>query len=108
MDLRNGQDILMFNTDYPHPEGGKDPLVLRAELRCSRCKLRRVGPLHSKNYQDYLVIRWMMPIGRFVLILCEYCGRGYVGVCPRKFLMPPRMNETVWSIWASLSPPTRL
>ena len=24
--LRNvGKDILMFNTDYPHPEGGKDP-----------------------------------------------------------------------------------
>ena len=54
--LRNvGQDILMFNTDYPHPEGGKDPFgAYERSLDAVGATTEELDRFYSKNYQDYL------------------------------------------------------
>ncbi len=54
--LRNvGQDILMFNTDYPHPEGGKDPFGdYERSLDALDATSEELDRFYSKNYEDYL------------------------------------------------------
>ena len=54
--LRNvGKDILMFNTDYPHPEGGKDPFGAYANsLDAVGATKEELDRFYSKNYEDYL------------------------------------------------------
>ena len=54
--LRNvGKDILMFNTDYPHPEGGKDPFgAYERSLDAVAATPEELDQFYSKNYEDYL------------------------------------------------------
>ena len=54
--LKNvGQDILMFNTDYPHPEGGKDPFGdYERSLEAVAATADELDRFYSKNYEDYL------------------------------------------------------
>lgn len=54
--LRNvGPDILMFNTDYPHPEGGKDPFGdYERSLDAVDASAEELDRFYSKNYEDYL------------------------------------------------------
>lgn len=54
--LRNvGQDILMFNTDYPHPEGGKDPFgAYERSLDAVDATTIELDRFYSKNFEDYL------------------------------------------------------
>ena len=54
--LRNvGPDILMFNTDYPHPEGGKDPFGdYERSLDAVQATAEELDRFYSKNYEDYL------------------------------------------------------
>ena len=54
--LKNvGQDILMFNTDYPHPEGGKDPFGdYERSLEAVSATADELDRFYSKNYEDYL------------------------------------------------------
>ena len=54
--LRNvGKDILMFNTDYPHPEGGKDPFgAYERSLDAVSASPEELDNFYSKNYEDYL------------------------------------------------------
>ena len=54
--LRNvGKDILMFNTDYPHPEGGKDPFGdYERSLDAVAATPQELDRFYSKNYEDYL------------------------------------------------------
>ena len=54
--LRNvGKDILMFNTDYPHPEGGKDPYgAFERSLDAVNVTSDELDHFYSKNYEDYL------------------------------------------------------
>jgi len=54
--LRNvGKDILMFNTDYPHPEGGKDPFGdYERSLEAVGATDEELDHFYCKNYQAYL------------------------------------------------------
>ena len=54
--LKNvGKDILMFNTDYPHPEGGKDPFgAYERSLDAVNATAEELDCFYSKNYEDYL------------------------------------------------------
>ncbi|MGB0266284.1 MAG: amidohydrolase family protein [Pseudomonadales bacterium] len=54
--LRNvGKHILMFNTDYPHPEGGKDPFgAFERSLDAVNATGDELDHFYSKNYEDYL------------------------------------------------------
>jgi uncharacterized protein len=54
--LRNvGQDILMFNTDYPHPEGGKDPFGdFEQSLDAVDATSAELDRFYQKNFEDYL------------------------------------------------------
>jgi len=54
--LKNvGQDILMFNTDYPHPEGGKDPFgAYERSLDAVGATTAELDRFYSKNFEDYL------------------------------------------------------
>ena len=54
--LRNvGKDVLMFNTDYPHPEGGKDPFgAYERSLDAVAATPEELDQFYSKNYEDYL------------------------------------------------------
>ena len=54
--LRNvGKDILMFNTDYPHPEGGKDPFgAYERSLNAVDATEDELDRFYSKNFEDYL------------------------------------------------------
>lgn len=54
--LRNvSKDILMFNTDYPHPEGGKDPFGdYERSLDAVNATPDELDRFYSKNYEDYL------------------------------------------------------
>jgi predicted TIM-barrel fold metal-dependent hydrolase len=57
--LRNvGKDILMFNTDYPHPEGGKDPFGdYERSLDAVEASPEELERFYSRNYEDYLGIQ---------------------------------------------------
>ncbi len=54
--LRNvGKDILMFNTDYPHPEGGSDPFGdFERSLDAVDATPEELDHFYSKNFEDYL------------------------------------------------------
>lgn len=54
--LRNvGPDILMFNTDYPHPEGGKDPYGdFERSLDAVEATPDELDRFYSKNYENFL------------------------------------------------------
>lgn len=54
--LRNvGPDILMFNTDYPHPEGGKDPFgAYERSLDAVQATSAELDRFYQTNYEDYL------------------------------------------------------
>lgn len=50
-----GPDILMFNTDYPHPEGGKDPFGdFERSLDAVSPSQATLDRFYSKNYEDYI------------------------------------------------------
>ncbi len=50
-----GKDILMFNTDYPHPEGGSDPYGdFERSLDAVNASSEELDRFYSKNYEDYL------------------------------------------------------
>ncbi len=57
--LRNvGKDILMFNTDYPHPEGGRDPFGdFERSLDDVSATEEELDCFYTKNYEDYLGIQ---------------------------------------------------
>lgn len=54
--LRNvGKDILMFNTDYPHPEGGKDPYGSFAKsLDAVNPSSDELDRFYGKNFESLL------------------------------------------------------
>jgi predicted TIM-barrel fold metal-dependent hydrolase len=54
--LRNvGKDILMFNTDYPHPEGGSDPFGdFERSLDAVSASEEELDHFYRKNYESYL------------------------------------------------------
>lgn len=54
--LRNvGKDILMFNTDYPHPEGGRDPFGdFERSLDNVSATEEELDHFYTRNYEDYL------------------------------------------------------
>jgi len=54
--LRNvGQDILMFNTDYPHPEGGSDPFgAFERSLDAVSPTSDELDHFYSKNFEFYM------------------------------------------------------
>jgi predicted TIM-barrel fold metal-dependent hydrolase len=54
--LRNvGKDILMFNTDYPHPEGGRDPFGdFERSLDAVDATDVELDHFYSHNYEDFL------------------------------------------------------
>lgn len=50
-----GKNILMFNTDYPHPEGGKDPFgTFEKSLDAVNPDPDTLDRFYSKNFEDYL------------------------------------------------------
>lgn len=54
--LRNvGKDILMFNTDYPHPEGGRDPFGdFERSLDAVSATEEELDQFYTRNYEDFL------------------------------------------------------
>jgi hypothetical protein len=45
----------MFNTDYPHPEGGSDPFGdYERSLDAVDATPQELDNFYSKNYEDYL------------------------------------------------------
>jgi predicted TIM-barrel fold metal-dependent hydrolase len=54
--LRNvGKDILMFNTDYPHPEGGRDPYGdFERSLEAVSAAEDELDSFYRKNFESYL------------------------------------------------------
>ena len=54
--LRNvGKEILMFNTDYPHPEGGTDPFGdFERSLDAVEATSDELDHFYSKNFESYL------------------------------------------------------
>ena len=57
--LRNvGKDILMFNTDYPHPEGGSDPYGdFERSLDAVEPTKEELDRFYRWNFEDYLGLR---------------------------------------------------
>jgi predicted TIM-barrel fold metal-dependent hydrolase len=54
--LRNvGKDILMFNTDYPHPEGGSDPFGdFERSLNAVDATPEELDNFYSKNFEYFM------------------------------------------------------
>jgi len=54
--LRNvGKEILMFNTDYPHPEGGRDPFGdFERSLNAVEATEEELDHFYTKNYENFL------------------------------------------------------
>lgn len=54
--LRNvGKDILMFNTDYPHPEGGSDPFgSFERSLDAVNATGEELDHFYSENFEDLM------------------------------------------------------
>ena len=57
--LRNvPKEILMFNTDYPHPEGGSDPFGdFERSLDAVGATEEELDHFYTRNYEDYLGLR---------------------------------------------------
>jgi len=50
-----GKDMLIFNTDYPHPEGGKDPFGdFERSLDAVQATPEELDNFYSKNFEDLL------------------------------------------------------
>ncbi len=50
-----GKDILMFNTDYPHPEGGSDPFGdFERSLEAVNATPEELDHFYSKNFEDLM------------------------------------------------------
>ena len=50
-----GKDILMFNTDYPHPEGGSDPFGdFERSLDAVSANDAELDQFYSKNFEDLM------------------------------------------------------
>ena len=50
-----GKDMLIFNTDYPHPEGGKDPFGdFERSLDAVQATPEEFDNFYSKNFEDLL------------------------------------------------------
>ena len=54
--LRNvGKDILMFNTDYPHPEGGSDPFgSFERSLNAVAPTIAELDHFYGKNFESLM------------------------------------------------------
>jgi predicted TIM-barrel fold metal-dependent hydrolase len=54
--LRNvGKEMLMFNTDYPHPEGGSDPFgSFERSLDAVNPTPEELDHFYSKNFESYM------------------------------------------------------
>lgn len=54
--LRNvGKEILMFNTDYPHPEGGSDPFGdFYRSLEAVNPTKEELDHFYTKNFESYM------------------------------------------------------
>jgi hypothetical protein len=53
-----GKDILMFNTDYPHPEGGSDPYGdFERSLDAVDPTKEELDRFYRWNFEDYLGLR---------------------------------------------------
>ena len=54
--LKNvGKSILMFNTDYPHPEGGRDPFGdFERSLDAVAATEEELDHFYTRNYEDFL------------------------------------------------------
>jgi predicted TIM-barrel fold metal-dependent hydrolase len=54
--MRNvGKDMLMFNTDYPHPEGGKDPFgSFERSLDAVQATPEELDSFYSKNFENLM------------------------------------------------------
>jgi len=50
-----GKDMLMFNTDYPHPEGGSDPFGdFERSLDLVQASPEELDHFYSKNFEDLM------------------------------------------------------
>lgn len=50
-----GKEVLMFNTDYPHPEGGRDPFGnFERSLDAVDATEEELDYFYSKNYEQFL------------------------------------------------------
>ena len=56
--LRNvGRDILMFNTDYPHPEGGSDPFgAFERSLDAVAATEDELDHFYTRNFESFMGI----------------------------------------------------
>lgn len=54
--MRNvGKDVLMFNTDYPHPEGGSDPFGdFERSLNAVDATKEELDHFYTKNFEDLM------------------------------------------------------
>ena len=50
-----GKDVLMFNTDYPHPEGGSDPFGdFERSLDAVNATKEELDNFYSKSFEDLM------------------------------------------------------
>ena len=50
-----GKDMLMFNTDYPHPEGGSDPFGdFERSLDAVQASAEELDNFYAKNFEDLM------------------------------------------------------
>jgi hypothetical protein len=50
-----GKEMLMFNTDYPHPEGGRDPFGdFERSLDLVQATPEELDHFYSKNFEDLM------------------------------------------------------
>ena len=56
--LRNvGKEMLMFNTDYPHPEGGSDPFGdFERSLDLVQASPEELDNFYANNFEDLMSI----------------------------------------------------
>ena len=54
--LKNvGPEILMFNTDYPHPEGGRDPFgAFQRSLDAAGATSEELDRFYSRNFEELM------------------------------------------------------
>ncbi|MDG1654842.1 MAG: hypothetical protein P8H58_05750 [Luminiphilus sp.] len=52
-----GKEMLMFNTDYPHPEGGNDPFgAFERSLDLVQPSPEELDHFYTKNFEDLMGI----------------------------------------------------
>jgi hypothetical protein len=50
-----GDDLFMFSSDYPHPEGTKDPLG-RFEATLSGVSVGALDRFYSENFAEFMAL----------------------------------------------------